>query len=86
MDIKTLKIFDKQFRVLPLEIKKRAKKQFGLLLENFRHPSLGVKKVKREQDVWEARVTRGYRFTFQIRGSYYLLRRIGEHDKVLKNP
>ena len=32
------------------------------------------------QDIWEGRITKGYRFTFQVRQDTYLLRRIGTHD------
>jgi hypothetical protein len=30
--------------------------------------------------VWEARITQGYRFTFQIERDVYVLRRVGKHD------
>ena len=32
------------------------------------------------RDIWEARVTRGYRFTFAIEGDTYIFYRIGPHD------
>jgi hypothetical protein len=32
------------------------------------------------RDIWEARVTGGYRFTFVIEGDTYILRRVGAHD------
>ncbi len=31
-------------------------------------------------DIWEGRITKGYRFTFQVHQDSYLLRRIGTHD------
>lgn len=37
------------------------------------------------RDIWEGRVSRDYRFTFQIIGDIYLMRRIGTHD-VLRRP
>jgi len=37
------------------------------------------------EDIWEGRISRGYRFTFEIAGDLCRLRRIGPHD-VLKNP
>ena len=86
MEIKTTKTFDKQYRNLPENIKKRANKQFSFLLENPHHPSLRVKKLKSKEYIWEARITRGYRFTFQMIGNTYLLRRIGKHDEVLRRP
>ena len=38
------------------------------------------------RDIWEARVTRAYRFTFVIDGDTYILRRVGPHEDVLRNP
>lgn len=35
--------------------------------------------------VWEMRVTKSYRITFQIAGEVYCLRRIGTHD-ILQSP
>jgi hypothetical protein len=37
------------------------------------------------REIWEGRITQGYRFTFQIVGDIYLLRRIGTHD-ILRRP
>ncbi len=86
MEIRTTSAFEKGYRNLPEEIKRRVNKQFSFLLENPRHPSLRVKKLKSKEDVWEARVTRDYRFTFQMMGDICILRRIGKHDEVLRNP
>lgn len=66
-------------------LRKRTNEQLKILLENPRHPSLRLKKMKGFPDIWEARVTKNYRFTFQIQGNFYLLRRIGTHD-LLKRP
>jgi len=38
------------------------------------------------EDIWEARVTRGYRLTFQIRTDVYILRRVGPHEEALRKP
>jgi mRNA-degrading endonuclease YafQ of YafQ-DinJ toxin-antitoxin module len=38
------------------------------------------------KNIWEASVTMKYRITFEIEQDAFLLRRIGEHDKVLRNP
>jgi len=37
------------------------------------------------RDLWDGRITKDYRFTFQIIGDTYILRRIGKHD-ILKTP
>ncbi|MCI0697658.1 hypothetical protein L0337_37375 [candidate division KSB1 bacterium] len=78
--------FRRDFKQLTQEIQDRAEKQFELLLQNPRHPSLRTKKMKGKwgkMGVYEARVTEGYRFTFQIKGDTYFLRRIGPHDILL---
>jgi len=83
--IQTTKPFDKDYDSLQKEIKERASKQLTLLLENSRHPSLRIKKIKGHPTMWEGRITESYRFTFQIVGETYLLRRIGTHE-ILRTP
>jgi len=85
MKIQITKPFEKDYRALPQLIKNQADKQFGLLLEDPHHPSLRIKKIKGHPTIWEGRITKSYRFTFQISGETYLLRRIGTHD-ILKTP
>jgi len=85
MKIQTTKPFDNDYDSLPELIKDRADKQFAMLLGNPNHPSLRLKKIKGQPHIWEGRVTKSYRFTFQISGEIYLLRRIGTHD-ILKTP
>jgi mRNA-degrading endonuclease YafQ of YafQ-DinJ toxin-antitoxin module len=85
MKILTTKPFDKDFEALPLRIKNLALKKFDMLLHNPRHPSLRVKKMEDPRDIWEGSITKNYRFTFQIQGDTYLLRRAGTHD-ILKTP
>lgn len=78
--------FKGDFRRLPKDIQRRAEKSLRLLTENFRHPSLRTKKIEGTGDIWEARITRGYRFTFQIRNDAYVLRRVGSHEEALRKP
>jgi mRNA interferase RelE/StbE len=85
MKIQTTKPFDRDYDALPELIKDRADKQFVLLLNNPNHPSLRLKKIKGHSDIWEGRITKSYRFTFQISGEIYILRRMGTHA-VLKTP
>ena len=85
MKIQTTKPFDEDYDALPEGIKERAEKQFVLLMENPHHPSLRLKKIKGHPNIWEGRVTKSYRFTFQISGEIYFLRRIGTHA-LLKTP
>jgi mRNA-degrading endonuclease RelE of RelBE toxin-antitoxin system len=85
MITQTDKSFDRDYVKLPKNIQALAEKQLALLLENPRHPSLQVKKIKGYKDLWEGRITIHYRFTFKIVGETYLLRRIGTH-KIYKSP
>jgi mRNA interferase RelE/StbE len=77
--------FKTDFQRLPERIKRRAEQAFRFLIENPRHPSLRTKKMEGQRDpqgrdIWEARVTQGYRFTFAIDGDTYIFYRIGPHD------
>ena len=85
MRIQTTAPFDEDFADLPATITRRAEQQFRRLLDNPRHPSLRIKKMEDPREIWEGRITQGYRFTFQIVGDIYLLRRIGTHD-ILRRP
>jgi len=48
---------------------------------NLHHPSLRCKKYDESQDLWQARVNKGWRFYFQIRGDIYYLVDIIPHPK-----
>ncbi len=78
--------FKRAYRRLNPENREQARKAIRLLLENPRHPSLRVKRIKGTRNIWEVRVSRSCRMTFEIHGDTYLLRNIGEHDRVLKQP
>lgn len=77
--------FVRDYARLPKEIKDRADKQVRILADNLSHPGLRTKKMRGPANVWEARVTRGYRLTFEIAGDLVVLRRVGTHD-TLSNP
>jgi mRNA-degrading endonuclease RelE of RelBE toxin-antitoxin system len=77
--------FKREFTRLPVSLKNRVEKQLALLLHNPSHPSLRVEKMRGYPDIWEGRIAKEYRFTFQITGTLCLLRRIGTHD-ILKRP
>ncbi|MBI4454845.1 MAG: hypothetical protein HY644_02990 [Acidobacteria bacterium] len=75
--------FLRDYAGLPAEIQRRTDKQLRLLLDNPRHRSLRIRKMEGFQNVWEARVAKNYRFTFQIIDDAFVLMRIGTHD-ILK--
>ncbi len=80
--------FLRAYSRLPARIQRQVDKQLELLLENPRHPSLQVKKIKGVRGkvpLFEARVTLGHRLTFQIQGEFYILRVVGPHS-ILESP
>jgi len=85
MKLHPTKTFAKNYRKLPEEIKKLTHKQLKLLLSNPQHPSLNIKKMQDPRNIWEARVSESYRFTFHIEDDTYILRKVGTHD-ILRRP
>jgi len=65
----------------PPVVQKAADKQLRLLLHNLHHPSLHAKKYNENMGVWQARVTRDWRFYFAIVGDTYIIRNILPHPK-----
>jgi len=86
MNIVRTEVFKKDFGQLPKRVQEKFVKKFRLFMENIRHPSLRVKKMEGHKNRWEASIDMFYRFTFEIHDDFYMLRRIGPHDNVLKNP
>lgn len=59
--------FERQFKVLPLEIKKKAVKKEAIFRENPFHPSLRLHKLKGKLDgLWSISIDRGYRIIFEV--------------------
>ena len=73
--------FQRSYATLPAAVQRAFEKQLALLLENLRHPSLRAKKYNDRTGVWQARVTRSYRFYFTIEGDAYILHEIIAHPK-----
>jgi mRNA interferase RelE/StbE len=65
----------------PPPIQKAFYKQSRLLLQNLRHPSLRAKKYDEARNIWQARVTRNWRFYFKIEADTYFLIEIIPHPK-----
>ena len=70
------------YRALPAAIRDRADKQFALLKENPRHPSVQFKKLTKRagQELWSARVTLKYRALAVKLDDEFVWFWIGEHD------
>ena len=70
---------DKDYADLPTDIRKAFAKQLRFLLANLRHSSLHAKKYSEGEDIWQGRVTRGWRFYFKIEGDEYVILSIIPH-------
>jgi len=78
--------FKRAYRQLGPENRAQARKAISQLADDARHPGLRVKRIRGTKGIWEARVGRSCRLTFQVEGGTILLRNIGEHDEVLGRP
>ncbi len=76
----TLPSFWKAYATLDENIKRRARKAFRLWAQNPFHPSLRFKCIKREEDIWTVRITRGYRALGILEGDTVTWFWIGSHD------
>ena len=72
--------FNSAYRQLPTHIRHKVDRQIQTLVSNFTHPGLRARKMIHMGGIWEARVDRHYRFTFERDGSVILLRTVGTHD------
>ncbi|MEK6543012.1 MAG: hypothetical protein AABZ44_01050 [Elusimicrobiota bacterium] len=86
MKIRAYAKFKNFYRGLPEFVRSKALRQIRRLAKDMRYPSLRVKKIQGALGIWEARVDRQYRMTFEIIGDTIYLRVIGNHDDTLKNP
>ena len=73
--------FQQSYEEAPPAVQKQCDKQLSLLAVDLRHPSLRAKKYDEAQGIWQARVTRGWRFYFTVEGDTYILRNIVPHPK-----
>lgn len=76
--------FWEDYRRLPDDIKKKARKAFRLFSQNPRHPSLETHYIRGTNNpkVYEGYIDRGYRFTFHYEEDAVVYRRIGPHSIV----
>ncbi|HLU20988.1 MAG TPA: cytotoxin [Bacillaceae bacterium] len=81
--------FTKALSKLDPPSRKVIQKALSLMLEDFTHPSLRVKKMKGYQNpnVWEASGNMDLRITFEIqKPDQIILRNCGHHDSTLNRP
>lgn len=73
--------FRRSYEGAAADVRKAVDKQLGLLLQNLRHPSLHAKKYDEARDIWQARVTRSWRFYFTIQSDIYKIIDVIRHPK-----
>ena len=73
--------FLRSYESAPPHIQRAFDRKLALLLQNLRHPSLRTKKYDEARGIWQARVTKGWRFYFTIEGDTYHLHDITSHPK-----
>jgi len=79
--------FLKQYAKLPAKIQKKVDKALKYLAVDYRHPSLEAKPIQGVKGIYEARVDRDYRMTYErLPNDVLRLRVVDTHDKALKNP
>jgi len=78
--------FKKAWQELSESERKLASKALRNLIKNMHYPALRVKKMQAINRIWEARISRSLRMTFQIQRDIIILRNIGRHDETLDNP
>jgi len=76
--------FKSSYKKLPKFIQKKTDRILMLLADDLRHPSIRAKKIQGADDIWEGRIDKFHRFTFEIRNDEIILRAIGPHDITKK--
>lgn len=79
------KRFAADFIRLETLLQRRTEQKITLLSNNPRHPSLQVKKMVNQKNIYEARIDIHNRLTFEIHEGYILMRRVGTHE-IYRNP
>ncbi len=85
--IKLTRRFLKSFARLPKSIQEKIKKQIALLAENPRHPSLRTKPVQGTDGIYEERIDRDYRMTYERNPDDTLVLRVVDwHEEAMRKP
>jgi len=78
--------FKRAWQELTEEERELGWKALKNLAMDLRYPALRVKKMQGTENIWEARVSRSLRMTFEFAGHTIMLRNIGRHDETLERP
>lgn len=75
--------FVAQLAAAPQDVQRAFWKQLRFLLRDLRHPSLDAKKYPEsgDPDLWQARITKAWRFYFTIESDQYIMKSAREHPK-----
>ncbi len=80
MNSATLPSFWEAYHALADRIREQVRNAYGLWSENPFHPSLRFKCIDRDENIWSARVSRGYRALGVVDGDTVTWFWIGDHD------
>lgn len=78
--------FRRAWQELTEEEKELGRKALRNLATDLGYPALRAKKMQGTGRIWEARVSRSLRVTFELEGDTLVLRNIGRHDETLERP
>ena len=78
--------FEEAYDKLGGKDRERVHKSLLEIEENPHLPGLRIKKMAGRENIWEARASRNLRLTFEMAGGAFVLRHVGQHDRVLDNP
>lgn len=81
MNSETLPSFWEAYFRLSEDIRRRARKAYGLWRDNPFHPSLHFKCINQEENIWSVRVTLSYRAIGFMEGDTVTWFWIGNHDE-----
>lgn len=76
----TTRSFREAFRLLPDSVRAQTRKAYSMFRQNPSHPGLNFKKVDEENNIYSARVGRGYRALGRLDGSDIVWFWIGPHS------
>lgn len=74
-------VAEEELVALSSPLLKLAYKQFEFLVADLRHPSLRAKKYDEATGLWQARISRNWRFYFFIIRDVYFIVSIKKHPK-----
>ena len=69
--------FAKAYAKLPRDVRAKPDKALRLLDEDFRHPGLRARPVEGTRGIYEARVDRKHRLTYEREGDRLIMRNVG---------